>query len=427
MADVVNQVTPSNIPPSDGKVVGDDDDIKKKHRAASSSKRKTHSKERKDKEKSKEFTDFLADQHSQLASETSHYCRLREHQKRKIGDAVSGLQNFRGPINDWGEVYKKLRKVGNLTGLVAEKQPSPRWVVTMLENLNEGIKNPAQARTEQNFENLKKYRGDIADMWAEKVAERLQLQNDLYEKEMEFLKIWNEMVMGVEKADNEVSMLEAVLRSCDLITENRNELLQEGQGSSGSNQPPANEALQNEAAYLAPEEVDVGNPGMRSDALHDRIKLPEEVLKQVHPGSRQHGKDGVTCKPCHFPPGGCWQGNQCPYCHICDKPKRKSKTQRLVEKRRQERYRQIGDQKALDAVKTVDDMRREFLTRSENLKQDLKHAFSAGDAEDQQKAEENLEKVSSMMKELKAMTLLTIMADEALGALKDGGGEAGVT
>jgi len=51
----------------------------------------------------------------------------------------------------------------------------------------------------------------------------------------------------------------------------------------------------------------------------------EEVVKSHHPGSRGHPND---CRPCYFQSGLCWKDWQCSFCHLCDKPKRKSKQQR---------------------------------------------------------------------------------------------------
>jgi len=134
--------------------------------------------------------------------------------------------------------------------------------------------------------------------------------------------------------------------------------------------------------------------------------LPDDELRRVHAASNKHGMEGQQCKPCHFPPGQCWQGSDCPYCHICDKPKRKSKTQRMVEKRRQERYKMIestGNELALQAVKTVDEARRKFLTGSESLKQDLKDKLSQGSDLQREEAEQKLQKLSDLMAQLEEL------------------------
>jgi len=57
-------------------------------------------------------------------------------------------------------------------------------------------------------------------------------------------------------------------------------------------------------------------------------------LKENHPGSSKHP---FECRPCHFQGELCWKGMACSLCHACPKPKRKSKHQRDVEKRRQAR------------------------------------------------------------------------------------------
>jgi hypothetical protein len=60
----------------------------------------------------------------------------------------------------------------------------------------------------------------------------------------------------------------------------------------------------------------------------------QEFLKKNHPGSANHPNG---CRVCPFADGLCWKGMACEFCHICSKPKKKSKHQRDVEKRRAER------------------------------------------------------------------------------------------
>eukprot|EP00397_Hematodinium_sp_SG-2012_P036181 GEMP01039027.1.p1 GENE.GEMP01039027.1~~GEMP01039027.1.p1 ORF type:complete len:414 (+),score=88.58 GEMP01039027.1:205-1446(+) len=109
-------------------------------------------------------------------------------------------------------------------------------------------------------------------------------------------------------------------------------------------------------------------------------------LMEVHVGSREHPKQ---CRPCHFQAGLCWKGLTCPFCHICAKPKRKSKHQRDVDKRRAERYEKVkenlGDE-CLRTLREIDDKRREMMAISEKLKRDIKVAYSAGDQDLQRAA-----------------------------------------
>merc|ERR1719506_2653920 len=90
-----------------------------------------------------------------------------------------------------------------------------------------------------------------------------------------------------------------------------------------------------------------------SDVLAEgsvEAKEREEILKREHPGSAEHPHG---CRPCHFQGGLCWKGLACSFCHICPKPKRKSKHQRDVDKRRQERYKQVKDDLGLDEESMV--------------------------------------------------------------------------
>lgn len=108
-------------------------------------------------------------------------------------------------------------------------------------------------------------------------------------------------------------------------------------------------------------------------------KRREEILKANHPGSELHPHG---CRACHFQGGLCWQGLACSFCHICPKPKRKSKHQRDVDKRRQEKYRQVKAEhgsRCLDLLTKVDECRRQVMTISEELKRKVKDAYAAAD------------------------------------------------
>uniref|UniRef100_A0A7S4SGQ8 C3H1-type domain-containing protein n=1 Tax=Alexandrium monilatum TaxID=311494 RepID=A0A7S4SGQ8_9DINO len=106
-------------------------------------------------------------------------------------------------------------------------------------------------------------------------------------------------------------------------------------------------------------------------------KRREEILKSAHAGSAEHP---YGCRACHFQGGLCWKGLACSFCHICPKPKRKSKHQRDVDKRRQERYRQVKDDlgiECLDELTKIDDSRRQIMTSSEELKRRVKDAYAS--------------------------------------------------
>jgi len=135
-------------------------------------------------------------------------------------------------------------------------------------------------------------------------------------------------------------------------------------------------------------DADVVDPvaGPHAPALSDVLaedatdqKERAEILKREHEGSREHP---YGCRPCHFQGGLCWKGLACSFCHICPKPKRKSKHQRDVDKRRQERYRQVKVDlgiECLDELTKIDDGRRQIMTSSEEVKKRLKDAYSSGD------------------------------------------------
>lgn len=93
--------------------------------------------------------------------------------------------------------------------------------------------------------------------------------------------------------------------------------------------------------------MDAGDDGAQPqstlpDILMDGITgSREEVLKKQHVGSQDHPHG---CRPCHFQVGLCCNGLACSLCHTCPKPKRKSKHQRDVDRRRQERYQFLKEE-----------------------------------------------------------------------------------
>jgi len=115
-----------------------------------------------------------------------------------------------------------------------------------------------------------------------------------------------------------------------------------------------------------------------SDALDGGNSF--EYLLRHHAGSRKHATG--DCKACHSQAGLCWKGLDCTFCHICPKTKRKSKHQRDVDKRRQERYLQVqsklGDE-CCEVLATIDDGRRLMMSSSEDLKKQVKDAYQTRD------------------------------------------------
>jgi len=134
-----------------------------------------------------------------------------------------------------------------------------------------------------------------------------------------------------------------------------------------------------------------------SDVLAEGVTDPkdrEEILKREHAGSAEHPHG---CRPCHFQGGLCWKGLACSFCHICPKPKRKSKHQRDVDKRRQERYKQVKDDlgiPCLDELTKIDDARRQIMTSSEELKKRVKQAYASRQVDD-------ILEVGGMVKQMK--------------------------
>merc|ERR1719482_1292161 len=118
---------------------------------------------------------------------------------------------------------------------------------------------------------------------------------------------------------------------------------------------------------------------MRS-AMRKNLIRYEEQRNEAHRSSGVSGLTADGSRPCHFQGGLCWKGLACSFCHICPKPKRKSKHQRDVDKRRQERYKQVKDDlgvTCLDELTKIDDARRMIMTSSEELKKRVKDAYAS--------------------------------------------------
>lgn len=111
--------------------------------------------------------------------------------------------------------------------------------------------------------------------------------------------------------------------------------------------------------------------------------LDEETIKREHPASRGH-PTGCCKRPCHFAAGRCWKGLNCEFCHLCPKPKRKSKHQRDIDKKRSESYRKIREEHGegcLQEMENIDGERRAAMTFSEEVvKAWAKQIFERGDA-----------------------------------------------
>jgi len=117
------------------------------------------------------------------------------------------------------------------------------------------------------------------------------------------------------------------------------------------------------------------------DVLAQDMEDPQDreaTLKREHVGSRGHPNG---CWPCHFQSRSCWKASSCSFCHICPKPKRKSKHQRTVEKRREEHDQQVRDNlgiACLDELAKIDAGRRQVMNISEQLKRRVKDAYASG-------------------------------------------------
>uniref|UniRef100_A0A7S4R113 C3H1-type domain-containing protein n=1 Tax=Alexandrium monilatum TaxID=311494 RepID=A0A7S4R113_9DINO len=109
-------------------------------------------------------------------------------------------------------------------------------------------------------------------------------------------------------------------------------------------------------------------------------RLREEVLKREHRGSAGHP---YGCRACHVQGGMCLKGLSCSFCHICPSAKRRSTHQRVIEKQRQQRYRQVRNGlgvECLDELTKVDHSRRQIMTSCEELKRRVKGAYGSGNA-----------------------------------------------
>jgi len=154
-----------------------------------------------------------------------------------------------------------------------------------------------------------------------------------------------------------------------------------------------------------------------SDVLAEGVADPkdrEAILKREHVGSKDH-PDG--CRPCHFQGGLCWKGLTCSFCHICPKPKRKSKHQRDVDKRRQERYRQVRDDlgaACLDELTKIDDGRRQMMTISEELKKRVKDSYASGHHLEVDSAIQAVKLMQRIVDEYNTALLNTIQVKEEL-------------
>jgi len=161
----------------------------------------------------------------------------------------------------------------------------------------------------------------------------------------------------------------------------------------------ADGAFEGQGDRLSNLDSEQGHPPVLSDVIMEGITDPKEreaILKKEHHGSADHPNG---CRACHFQGGLCWKGLACSFCHICPKPKRKSKHQRDVDKRRQERYRQVKDDlgiECLDELTKIDEIRRQLMTSSEDLKKRVKDAY--GD-EDLRKIGVVKDEVSKLMKQ----------------------------
>lgn len=172
-----------------------------------------------------------------------------------------------------------------------------------------------------------------------------------------------------------------------------------------------------DAASDSEAEPEAGLPAL-SDVLAESVTDPkrrEEILKREHPGSAEHP---YGCRACHFQGGLCWKGLACSFCHICPKPKRKSKHQRDVDKRRQERYRQVKDDlgiECLDELTKIDDSRRQIMTSSEELKKRVKDAYASERRPEITDAKQMVSKMQSTMDMYHASVPFLLAADGARG------------
>eukprot|EP00927_Polykrikos_kofoidii_P048929 TRINITY_DN43097_c0_g1_i1.p1 TRINITY_DN43097_c0_g1~~TRINITY_DN43097_c0_g1_i1.p1 ORF type:complete len:813 (+),score=166.16 TRINITY_DN43097_c0_g1_i1:127-2565(+) len=149
----------------------------------------------------------------------------------------------------------------------------------------------------------------------------------------------------------------------------------------------------------------------------------EEILRRNHVGSRDHGRG---CKPCHFQGSLCWKGFSCSFCHICPKPKRKSKHQRDVDKRRQERYRLVKDRlggQCLGELTKIDENRRTWMILSEELKKHVKEAFAVSDVQQMEHVLGTIAKMQEASDTLRGLVPVSGLAEQPADCLTREEGE----
>ena len=78
----------------------------------------------------------------------------------------------------------------------------------------------------------------------------------------------------------------------------------------------------------------LGSPRHQQNIVLNEEKILH-LIQYQETGRCPEGK-----RPCHFSGGLCWKGDDCNFCHICPPPKRKSKHQRDLDKRREKRARE---------------------------------------------------------------------------------------
>jgi len=112
---------------------------------------------------------------------------------------------------------------------------------------------------------------------------------------------------------------------------------------------------------------------------HDfRVKSSEdqaEELKVEHVGSQDHPHG---CRPCHFGSGLCRKELTCPFCHICQKPKRRSKHQRdFLQRQKQQQVKEELGAACLDELTKIDEGRDRMMTLTNELQTCVKDAYAS--------------------------------------------------
>lgn len=147
---------------------------------------------------------------------------------------------------------------------------------------------------------------------------------------------------------------------------------------------PASHVVDASAAVEVPSPLD-SNPAflhVSSGVSVDGEMSAEDLalmLMSEHPGSKDHP---YGCRACHFHAGHCWKGLSCSFCHICSKPRRKSKHQRDVDRRRQARADEVKEtlgQECVSDLRDIDCARRRMLLSGDELKKRVKEAYASGD------------------------------------------------